>query len=376
MRNSLSYVAIFLLASAAVAQQMGGASNVKVRVKDVTRIGGSETYTLVGYGLIVGLNGSGDSDEELTQRTISNLLQKFNIVVDEESIKAQNTAAVMITAEINQAAHEGDMIAATLSSIGDATSLTGGELLLTPLLGTDGKPWAIGQGAVTTGAFQVGGSGGGGETQSKNHPTVGLLTNGVKLLRDVGLGVANTDAITLCLKRPDYTTAANMAESINSTFQGAAIAIDSATVRVMVPKTYREEQRFTEFVRELEQLEFSPDSVAKVVINERTGTIVFGGNVKLSSVAISQGNLTITIKNTEGVSQAGAFAPGGSTQNVSNQETTVREEHAPIHLIPDVTTVSELVGVLNALGVTPRDTMVIMHALRDAGALHAELETM
>lgn len=348
---------------------------LQVRVKDVTRIEGVEQYTLTGYGLVVGLAGSGDSDEELTQRTIANLLENFNIVVETDNLKAENTAVVMVTARVKTAAHKGDAIQATVSSIGDAESLGGGQLLLTPLLGPDGEVWATGQGALTTGSFRFGSSGEGGETQTKNHPTVGTLTNGVKLIRDVRLSIDESTTINLFLDQADFTTAVNMADSINKSFPNSAVAVDAGTVSVRVPQSYLEEQRVTSFVRALEQIRFAPDATARVVINERTGTIVFGGNVQISSVAVTHGNLSISIKNTEGVSQPAPFG-GGDTEKLTDQQTSVNEEEAPVQLIPDVTTVADLVSTLNTLGVTPRDTIIILHALRQAGALHAELETL
>ena len=260
---------------------------VEVRIKDVSRLAGMETSTLVGYGLVVGLAGTGDSDEELSQRTIRSMLENFNIVVDPENLAAENAAVVMVTATIDHPVHQGDMIAASVSSIGDASSLTGGELLLTPLLGEDGTTWAVGQGPVTVGGFQFGGSGAGSDSETKNHPTSGSLINGVKMTRDAGLEQQDRQVLTIYLQKPDYTTVENMAESINREFQGAAIAVDSATVRVHVPDSYQDENRLSRFIRDIEQLRFEPDQVAKIIVNERTGTIVFGGNVRISSVAIS-----------------------------------------------------------------------------------------
>jgi flagellar P-ring protein precursor FlgI len=334
-----------------------------------------ERYTLTGYGLVVGLAGTGDSDEDLTQQTIASLLENFNIAVDPANLKAQNTAVVMVTAVVETSAHSGDMVPATVSSIGDASSLTGGELLLTPVLGPDGEMWAAGQGAVSTGGHAVGSSGAGGDSQTKNHPTTGTLTNGVKLSRDVSIKLEASKSVDLFLKRPDFTTAVNMAEAINREFPNCALPADRGSVRVTVPRSYLEEQTVTKFIGDLEQIRFVPDSVARVVFNERTGTIVFGGNVQISQVAITHGNLTISVKNTEGVSQPAPLS-NGTTQRMTDQQTTVNEERAPIHLLPNVTTVAQLVSALNALGVTPRDTIVILHALREAGALHAKLESI
>jgi len=350
-------------------------TNVAVRIKDVTRMQGVENYTMIGYGVVVGLAGSGDSDNQLTQRTLANLLENFNIITTESRLSAQNAAAVMVTATIRKSANKGDLITATVSSIGDAASLLGGELLLTPLLGVDGETWAIAQGPLTTGGFSFGGGGGGGDTRTKNHPTVAMLTNGAKLMRDVGLGIADSNVLTILLAQPDYTTAVNLAEAINSRYFGSALTIDASTVRVRVPRNYREENRVAEFISNVEQVPFQPDQVARVVFNERTGTIVFGGNVKISQVAISHGSISVSIKTTEGASQPNPFAQGETVQ-LQNQELDMSESEAPLNIVGPATTIGELVVTLNQLGVTPRDIMIIFHALRQAGALHASLEAI
>jgi flagellar P-ring protein precursor FlgI len=349
-----------------------------VRIKDVSKLAGTESYSLVGYGLVVGLAGTGDSDEALSQQTIRNMLENFNIVVDTASLKAQNVAAVMVTATIAPPVHKGDTVRASVSSIGDAASLTGGELLLTPLLGEDGTTWAVGQGPVSVGGFDFGGDSAGGDRVIKNHPTSGVLINGVKLTRNLGLGLLNTGVLRLHLVQPDFTTAENMAEAINLRFRDSAMALDSATIQVRVPTEYQVESRMSGFIRDMEQLTFEPDNIAKVVMNERTGTIVFGGRVRISAVAISHGNLTVSIKNTEAISQPAPFTRGGNatTERLMDQQTAAVEEATPIHLMPDITTVNDLVTVLNALGATPRDIMVILRALKESGALHATLEAI
>ena len=356
-------------------------AELKVRVKDVARIAGDdEMYVLVGYGVVAGLNKSGDSDKTLIQRTIANLMQNFNIIVAENDIKAQNSAAVMVTATIRGSRRKGDLAPAEIASIGDCKSLLGGILLLTPMLGADGEPWAIAQGPVTTGGFSFGSDNAaeGGNVVMKNHPTSGMLTNGVKLLRDVGINYKNNDVLTYNLKRPDFTSAVNMANSINKKFFGSAIAEDDATVKVRIPATYKNEDKVTAFISEIEQLNFDTDSVAKVVFNERTGTIVMGSEVKISSAAVSHANLFVNIKNSVGVSQPNAFTDGSGakTETVLDQVSSVKEEKGKVFEMPNVTTVGDLVRVLNALGVGSRDIIIIFHCLRQAGALHAELEAM
>jgi len=245
MKKALRVIATVLTGVSLIASawaQTG--SPLKVRVKDVARIAGDdEMYVLVGYGVVAGLNKSGDSDKTLIQRTIANLMQNFNIIVAEKDIKAQNSAAVMVTATIRGSRRKGDLAPAEIASIGDCKSLLGGILLLTPMLGADGEPWAIAQGPVTTGGFSFGSdnAGEGGNEVIKNHPTSGMLTNGVKLLRDVGINYKNNDVLTYNLKRPDFTSAVNMADSINKKFFGAAIAEDDATIKVRIPATYKDQ---------------------------------------------------------------------------------------------------------------------------------------
>ncbi len=348
-----------------------------VRIKDVTRLKGHETYELVGYGLVSGLNDTGDSDKTLIQQTIANMLQNFNIVVDPKELKANNTAAVMVTVTIRGNRKKGDMIDANISAIGDCDSLTGGSLIMTPLLGADGEVWGLAQGPVTTGGYTFGSKGGGGDQVTKNHPTAGMLTNGAKLLKDFGPDYNNEDIVTFILNDPDYTSAVNMAQSINNKFVGVATVIDSASMQVRIPNEYRDENKVPAFISEVGQLYFAVDNVAKVVFNERTGTIVIGQNVRISNAAVSHGNLFVRVKNTEGVSQPGAFAPiGAQTQRMNDQQTSSDEEKASLFELKNTTTVGDLVDALNGLGVGARDIMVIFHVLKSAGALHAELEAI
>ncbi len=369
-------LAMAFASSDAFAQQPGGISKMKVRIKDVARLSGNESYTLTGYGVVVGLAGTGDSDSSLIQRTISNIMQNFNVIVDEGDVKAKNTACVMVTATIKGKAHKGDVVEATVSAVGDSKSLLGGELLLTPLLGADGEVWAISQGPVTTGGFLFGSTDPGGNQQVKNHPTAGMLTNGAKLMKDVGSDIKSKDLITYYLRSPDFTAAVNLAESINGKFFGSSVAIDSATVRVRVPNEYKDEERIAQFISEVEQLYFSTDSAARVVFNEKTGTVVIGADVKISEAAVTQGNISISIKKFEDVSQPAAFSNRGETKVTNDEQTNVKDDKGKFIRIPDTTTVGQMVDVLNGLGVGARDMMIIFHALRAAGALHAELEAM
>ena len=200
-----------------------------------------------------------------------------------------------------------------------------------------------------------------------------MLSDGVKLAKDIELILPSFDMIYIYLERPDFTTAVNMAESINREFFGSAFATDPATIKIHVPKSFRDENRINEFIRAIEQIRFQPDFPARVVFNERTGTIIIGGEIKLSSVAISHGNITVNIKNVEGVSQPPPFSSHGTTERVNDQQTNVDEEKPLINLLPEITTIADLVDLLNALGVTPREIMIIFHLLKESGALHAEI---
>lgn len=348
-------------------------SPMKVRVKDVARFSGVERQELIGFGLVVGLNGTGDSDEVLTQQTIGNVLQNFNLAVNPDDIVAENTAAVMVTATVRGSANKGDSIPAKVSTIGDASALTGGTLLLTPLKGPDGDVWARGQGSLTIGGYSFGGGAEGGEeTVTKNHPVVGKLTNGVKLLEDVESEVVKSNSVSISLDDPDYTSAANLAEAVNDAFAGVALAKNASKIEVDIPRSYIEQNRIDKFLRSLEQVRFSPGQTAKVIVNESTGTVVFGGNVKISRVALTHGNITVRVRTSEEVSQP---APLGSGETVvtNQQDTDVSTENRRVQLVPEIVTVQKLVTVLNTLGATPRDIIVIMHSLRRSGALHAKL---
>ncbi len=369
-------VAVLLGASCMVSAQTAEESGMKVRIKDVARFKGVEQHMLTGYGLVVGLDGTGDSDEPLTQQTISNVLHNYGMSIERDDLIAQNTAAVMVTATVRGSANKGDNIPATVSAVGDASSLTGGTLLLTPLKGPDGEVWAQGQGNLTIGGYSFGGGGGegGAETVTRNHPLVGTLTNGAKLLRDLEADVQKKGEVVICLDDPDYTSAVNMAQAINEEFPGVARAKDAATVSVQIPRQYIEERRENVYMGKLEQISFRTDEPAKVVLNERTGTVVFGGDVKISKVALTHGNITVRVKTTPQVSQPPPLG-SGETRVVEQQETDVQTEQQRIQLMPEIATVEKLVTVLNTLGATPRDIMVIMHSLRDSGALHAKLRS-
>jgi len=364
------------------------------RIKDVASIQGVRTNQLVGYGLVVGLNGTGDkSGTGFTIQSLGNMIERLGVHVDKSSISVKNVAAVMVTATVPPFARTGNKIDVVISSIGDAKSLQGGTLLLTPLLGVDRKVYALSQGALSVGGFAAGGGGGGGVT--KNHPTVGRISRGATVEREIPMSVQGKDELIIALSNPDFTTATRVRRVINRKFgQSLAKTIDSGTVKVEVPEKFR--QQVVEVVATLENLQITPDSVAKVIMNEKTGTVVVGENVRISTVAVAHGNLSIVIKEQTSVSQPAPFAPeppkgteieqletedgpivvapGGHTVVVTDSDLVVEEEQNQLLLIPGGSTIGELVRALNAIGVTPRDLITIFQAIKAAGALHAELE--
>jgi flagellar P-ring protein precursor FlgI len=363
------------------------------RVKDIASVQGIRQNQLFGYGLVVGLDGSGDNaGKGFTIQSLVNLLNRMGIKVNPDEVKAKNVAAVMVNATLPPFARIGKKIDVTLSSIGDADSLQGGTLLLTPLKGVDGKIYALAQGAISVGGFSASGDAGGGV--QKNHPTVGSITGGAMVEREIPLSLAGKKELTLILNDPDFTTAIRVAKAIDDEF-GTEMTkpIDSGTIKVKVPGEYQ--GSVVQMMAQIGSLQVVPDSVAKVIVNEKTGTVVIGDNVRIKNVAIAHGNLSIQITETKNVSQALPFAPegglgrttaefergvlvapGGSTVVTPETDVTVREENNRLMLVPEGKTIGELVRALNALGVTPRDLIVILQTIKSAGALQAELEIL
>jgi flagellar P-ring protein precursor FlgI len=343
------------------------------RVKDIISIAGVRDNQLVGYGLVVGLNGTGDrGNTEFTNQTISSLLRAMGITVNADDISVRNVAAVMVTATLPPFARTGGKVDALVSSLGDAKSLQGGTLLLTPLRAPNGEIYAVAQGPVSIGGFQVSGKAGGGV--QKNHPTVGHIAGGALIEREVPSQFNRKDRIRLTLHHPDFTTSFRLVRAINRQLgEAVAQAVDSGSVEVQVPARFRE--NLVGFVSDLENLEVKPDSVAKVVLDERTGTVVIGENVQLSTVAIAHGNLSIVINETQQVSQPGPFSQG-RTVITPESNVQVQEEQGKLVLLPKAVTIQDLVRALNSVGVTPRDLIAIFQAIKAAGALQATLEIM
>ncbi len=347
-----------------------------VRIKDIATFIGARDNQLLGYGLVMGLEGTGDKDRTIfTMQSMSNMLRQFGLNLDPTKIKVKNVAAVMVGATLPPFAKPGDRVDVTVSSIGDATNLQGGYLMLTPLKGADNEVYLLAQGPVSIGGFNFsagGGEGGGAATTQKNHTTVGRVPGGGIVEKGVPTEVADNGRLCFSLTNPDYTTAARMATAINEKYLGCATALDAGRVEVRVPDAYRDDTRITPFIESIESVRVAPDVKARIVINERTGTIVAGGNVRISTVAVSHGNLHLTIKTQPSVSQPNAFGAG---QTVVTTQTgmDVTEESARLVVLEEGVSIQDVSNTLNSLGVTPRDMISIFQTMKEAGALQADL---
>jgi flagellar P-ring protein precursor FlgI len=337
-----------------------------VRIKDIAAIKGVRSNQLLGYGLVVGLNGTGDkSGTAFTMQSLGNMIEHMGVHVNASSLKPKNIAAVMITAEMPAFSRIGSKMDIMVSSMGDAKSLVGGTLLMTPLRGVDGNVYALAQGAVA-----VGGAGGGGTT--KNHLLVGRIAGGASIEKELANNFNDKEELLMSLFNPDFTTVSRIVKSINKkTKKKVAQAVDSGALRITVPDSMK--GRVSEFIASIEGLPITPDNTAKVVVNEKTGTVIIGENVSISTVAVSHGNLTITIQNKKDVSQPAPLS-GGETTVTNSRTAEMTEEEAHVMVLPRGTTIKDLVKALNAIGVTPRDLISIFQTIKASGALQAELE--
>ena len=343
------------------------------RIKDIADIKGVRQNQLVGYGLVVGLEGTGDSDDALfTIQSLASLLEKMGVTVQPDDIDdVENVAAVMVTTDLPAFASQGSRIDVLVSSIGDAENLQGGTLLFTPLKGADGSVYAVAQGPVSTGGFAV--SGNSGDQVQKNFPTVGRVVGGALVEQEIHSNFNQKDSLTLALHEPDFTTASRVAQAINRAFYSQLAQTENAgSIQVSVPENYL--GNTVQFVTMIESLGVTPDMVSKVVVNERTGTVIMGENVRIATIAIAHGNLSIQIDESQNVSQPLPFSRGGQTVVTPESDIVVQEGKNPIFLVESGVSIGEVVKALNALGVSPRDLIAIFQALKAAGALQAELE--
>ncbi|MBC8412181.1 flagellar basal body P-ring protein FlgI [bacterium] len=339
------------------------------RIKDISNFEGVRENQLMGYGLIVGLDGTGDKGQAAVQSTV-NMLKRMGLTVNPGDLSSKSVASVVVTATLPPFAKPGMKIDLLVSTIGDAKSIQGGTLLLTPLKGPDGKVYGLAQGPVSIGGFAVQGAG---DSSQKNHPTAGKIPSGVTIEREPLFVLGSGESIRLFLRKADFVTATEVATKINSGLEGAyAVAVDPSSINITIPDKYH--SSLVALISKIELMDVTVDMPAKVVINERTGTIVIGDNVMIASVAIAHGSLAIQIKEEPIVSQPSPFAPE-SAQTVTVPRTGIVVEEQEASLIPvSGVTLGEVVRALNALGVTPRDLISILQALKTAGALNAELE--
>lgn len=360
---------MMLLPGLSICQKTG--VDLSIRVKDLADIEGVRSNQLIGYGLVVGLNRTGDRVQQniYARQTLQNLLERMGISAESAGLKPENIATVLVTASLPAFARPGSKIDVTVSSIGDAKSLQGGTLILTPLKGIDGQVYAVAQGPLSIGGISAGGSG---NSVEINHPTVGRLPNGANVERTVPAELAANNQLTLVLRNEDFSTAARLNEAINKKFgSGTAKALDGRNLDVFLPASYSDNR--VGFIAELESLRVTPDKVAKIVINERTGTIVMGSDVRISSVAISQGGVTIRIGTEFDVVQPGPLSKG-ETAIVPSTTVEVKEKKPASVVLADGASVDEVVRGLRTVGVSARDIISILQAIKSSGALNADIE--
>jgi len=366
MRRALSFLILILLTAVARSSWADGS-----RLKDLAIVAGAEDNQLAGYGLVVGLAGDGDKNPVDTLQTIVNLLQRFGLTIPASTLSAKNVAIVMVTADIPAFVKPGSRLDVVVASMGDAKSLQGGVLIQTPLIGADNMVYAVAQGALSIGGLSASGGGdSGGASVQKNHPTVGTIINGALVTRAIPATIVSDNHLELLLRNPDFTSASRVAAVLNGKFPASAVAVDSTTVRVGLPTTWAGSQ--VDFISQIESLEITPDVPARVIINERTGTIVATARFHISNCAVSHGNVTISIASSQNVSQPNALSQG-TTQVTSQTSASIKEDKGSMVALPELPTVEKVASALNALGVTPRDMMSMFEAMKEAGALQAGL---
>jgi flagellar P-ring protein precursor FlgI len=371
MRKLAFLVTIFLCVTVWTATAC--AESATVRIKDIAKVQGVRDNQLVGYGLVAGLAGTGDTNSKSveTMQSIANMLKNFGVVVSPSQVQSANVAAVMVTAQLPPFLKPGDTIDVNIASMGDAKSLQGGVLLQTPLRAADGQVYAVAQGPVSIGGYSVSS---GGNSRQKNFPTVGTTPNGGIVERAVPMQFSADGNISLALSQPDFTTANRISEAINNNFGDISTASDPGTVVVAVPSQYQG-SNLVGFISDIENLYVRPSNIAKVIINERTGTIVMGANVNIDEVAVAQGGLSIRISKNQSVSQPPPLS-GGSTVTTTNTNLQVKEPQSHMMVLPASANVGDVVNALNAVGAKPSDIIAILQAIKAAGALHADLQLM
>jgi flagellar P-ring protein precursor FlgI len=366
---TLTIFGVFMLGSLS-------AQAATTRIKDITDIEGVRDNMLIGYGLVVGLNGTGDSlgNSPFTAQSLTAMLERLGVNIRGENLNTGNIAAVMVTSTLPPFKNQGTEIDVNISTMGDATSLQGGTLLVTPLMGADGNVYAVAQGAVITSAISAQGNAG---SITQNIPTAARIPNGAIVEKEIDFDLSKLDTVRLSLRNPDFTTAKRVAQRINARFgAGTAVAENPASVRV-IKRGEHANNSIVELLTDLEQLEIMPDQPARIVIDERSGVIVIGKDVTISTVAVAQGDLTVKIEEEPQVSQPSPFAENGETVVVPRTNIAINESgEGEMAVVEGGITLQDLVTSLNALGIAPRDVITILQAIKAAGALQAEIEVM
>ncbi len=366
---------IMAMAACLLALTLPMAASAQMRIKDLVEVEGVRGNQLLGYGLVVGLNGTGDrlQNSPFTQQSLEGMLERLGVNITGLNVKTRNVAAVMVTATLPPFPRQGSRLDVSISTMGDAKSLSGGNLIATPLMGADGKIYAVAQGPVATAGYAVEGAA---ASVTKGVPTSGRIANGAIVEREVDFDLDSLSRVRLTLRNPDFSTANRIAAAVNQTLGGGtARSTDPSTVDITVPATY--EGNVAGLMTRIETLPIKPDQVARVVIDEQSGTIVMGENVRISTVAIAQGNLTVRVEETPQVSQPAPFATQGQTTVVPRTQIQVDEGQGQrVNVLEGGASLRDLVNGLNKLGATPRDIITMLQAIKAAGALHAELEVM
>lgn len=366
--GKLAMIAAFIIGLSHPAHAMS-------RIKDIADFEGVRDNMLVGYGLVVGLNGTGDSlsSSVFTKESLIGMLERLGVNARDDSLKTKNVAAVMVTATLPPFSRQGSRMDISVATIGDAKSLVGGTLLVTPLLGADGEVYAVAQGQIAAGGFSAEGKG---ATITRGVPTNGRVANGAIIERELPFNMVDMQSFKLALRNPDFTTSHRIADAINSYIGAAdAKATDPGTVVVNVPDKYQKDS--VAFLTDIEQLRIAPDQIAKIVIDEQSGIIVMGENVRINTVAIAQGSLTIKITETPQVSQPNPLSNTGNTATVDRTKIEIdADADKRLAIMKSGVSIQELVTGLNSLGIGPRDMIGILQAIKAAGAMQAAIELM
>ncbi len=369
LRAAVSAGCLSLLALISMTHAVGAAS----RIKDLANIEGVRQNQLIGYGLVVGLNGTGDTLNNIpfTRQSLQAMLERLGVNIRGQQLRTGNVAAVMVTANLPPFGTQGTRIDVTVSALGDSKSLQGGTLLVTPLLGADGNVYAVAQGSLAIAGFAAEGEA---AKITRGVPTVGRIANGAIIEREIEFQLNRMDKVRLALRNPDFTTAKRIAAAIND-FMGAATAepLDQSTVQITLPG--KTDTNLVALLTEIEQLQIEPDLSARIVIDERSGVIVIGRDVRVSTVAVAQGNLTVTVSEAPQVSQPAPFS-NGETVVVPRTNIGVQEDGKKLAIVRDGVSLQQLVDGLNALGLGPRDLIAILQAIKAAGAIQADIEVM